>query len=201
MEQRSPEWYEARRHRLTASDFGSAANLKNAYKSRQKLWEIKTGREVIEPNEFMQYGTDMEPVAKFSYENLSGNLVDDVGFVVHPDLDFLGSSPDGLIDTGSVLEIKCPIKQVHSAISEQFIAQVHGHLACTQRKTGFFFSWHPEGQRLWEITWSQEYWDWLFPLLQEFWNYVLDDERPPKKSKQQFDGEIQIKEIDELLDV
>lgn len=195
MEQRSPEWYEARRHRLTASDFGSAANLPNAYKSRQKLWEIKTGREVIEPNEFMQYGTDMEPFAKFAYENLSGNFVDDVGFVVHPDLDFLGSSPDGLIDTGSVLEIKCPVKQVHSAISDQFLAQVHGHLACTQREVGFFFSYHPEAQRLWQISWSQEYWDWLFPLLEEFWTHVVEDTCPPRKSKQKFEGEIEIKLI------
>jgi len=143
----------------------------------------------------MEYGNRMEPIARHSFEILSGHLVDHCDLIFHPDIDFMGCSPDGITDSGSLLEIKCPVRAVHDQISEQFLAQIFGQLACTGRKTAYFFSFHPEGQRLWHISWSDEYWNWLYPLLKEFWNYVVTDQCPPKKNKQSFDGEIGIEEL------
>jgi len=195
MKQGTPEWHQARQKILTASDFGSAANLKGAYVSRQKLWELKTQRDWKDTNAFMEYGQRMEPIARHSFETLSGHLVDDCDLILHPDIDFLGCSPDGLTHSGHLLEIKCPVRAVHTGISEQFLGQIFGQMSCTGREIALFFSYHPEGQRLWRIDWSNEYWAWLFPLLEEFWNYVIKDECPPRKNKQSFDGEIKIEEL------
>ena len=197
--QQSPEWFKERSKRLTASDFGSAAGLKKSYKSRQKLWRLKTGRdEPEEANEFMLFGSEHEPIALHAYEALSGNLVDDCPLILHPDYSFLGSSPDGIVDSILCLEIKCRAREPHESITDQFVAQCIGQLACTALKEIHFFSWSPYGQRLWRLTWSQEYWDWLFPFLEEFWEYVQKDIEPPRlKKKRQYDGKLNIELIEE----
>jgi putative phage-type endonuclease len=195
LQQQSPEWFKARESRLTASDFGSAAGVKGAYNTRQKLWELKTGRDWVEANEYMQYGLDTEPIAKVAFEIITGDIVRDSDLVIHPDHNFLACSPDGLIDSGSVLEIKCPTRAVHSQISEQFLGQIFGQLACTGRETALFFSYHPRGQRLWQVKWSEEYWSWMFPLLEEFWNHVIEDECPRRRKRKSFCGELDITEL------
>ena len=43
LQQRSEEWHEARRNRLTASDYANAAGLVKAYQSRAHAWEVKIG--------------------------------------------------------------------------------------------------------------------------------------------------------------
>ena len=47
----------------------------------------------------MLFGTENEPVALHAYKVLSGNLVDDCGFIVLPSYVFLGISPDGIVDS------------------------------------------------------------------------------------------------------
>ena len=187
LEQRSPEWFAERSKRLTASNFGSAAGIKGAYKSRAALWRIQTGREVVEVNEWMLFGTQYEPVAKFAYEVLSGNVVDDCGLIVHPDNDFLGCSPDGIIASVGVLETKCRSREPHESISDQFMAQIQGQLACTKMEQCHFQSWSPTGQRVWEVKRSAEYWDWIFPLLKEFWSHVKNDEQPKRSPRKKFE--------------
>jgi putative phage-type endonuclease len=194
MKQQSPEWFRERAKRLTASDFGSAAGVEGAYKTRPKLWKIKTQREVIKPNEFMYFGTEHEPVARYRYEVVSGNLVDDVSLVIHPDHDFLGASPDGLIPAVGLLEVKCRQRDPHESISEQFMAQIQGQLACSQMDKCHLISWSPHGYRIWEILKSNDYWNWIFPLLTEFWEFIESDTKPPNlKRYRHYDGEINVK--------
>ena len=197
--QRSQAWFDQRSKRLTASDFGSAAGLKGSYNSRAELWKLKTGRKERDPpNEFMLFGTENEPVALHAYKVLAGNLVDECGLIVHPSYDFLGSSPDGIVDSVLCLEVKCRAREPHESITDQFVAQCLGQLACTTLKEIHFFSWSPHGERLWRLKWSNEYWDWLFPLLKEFWDYVQNDEEPPRLSKKRkYQGKLNIKLLEE----
>ena len=131
----------------------------------------------------MLFGTENEPVALHSYKVLSGNIVDECGLIVHPDYDFLGASPDGIVDSVLCLEIKWRGRGPHESITDQFVAQCIGQLACSNLKELDFFSWSPYGQRLWRIEWDEEYWNWLFPFLEEFWEYVQKDEEPPRLSR------------------
>jgi len=55
----------------------------------------------------MQRGTELEPLARDEYVFVTGTHVEQVAFIDHPTLDYAGVSPDGLIGSDGVLEIKC----------------------------------------------------------------------------------------------
>lgn len=53
-------------------------------------------------------GNETEHAARMAYMEMTGNLVQQVGFVPHPRIEWCGASPDGLIGDDGGLEIKCP---------------------------------------------------------------------------------------------
>lgn len=57
------------------------------------------------PNFAMRTGTEQEPAARRAYEVLTGNLVEEVGFLTTDD-GLFGVSPDGRIGTKGALEVK-----------------------------------------------------------------------------------------------
>ena len=75
---------------------------------RMKLkMEIVTERmtDIIVPkyvNAAMQWGIDNEPLAKQKFENETGILIKDVGFVPHPTIENFGASPDGFTSDGRI---------------------------------------------------------------------------------------------------
>ncbi len=96
-------------HRLP--NYFSYASL--AYSSRHRVHlylpcERLTG-EVAESftNAAMAWGTETEPMARAHYEMVNSVLVDQVGFIAHPDIEMAGASPDGIVGNG-IIEIKCP---------------------------------------------------------------------------------------------
>lgn len=60
----------------------------------------------------MNWGTEQELFAKSAYELETGRLITEVGFIRHKTIEFLGASPDGLVDEG-LIEIKCPTTSNH----------------------------------------------------------------------------------------
>ena len=56
----------------------------------------------------MKWGIEHEPQAKAAYERHIGEMVEEVGFVMHDDL-MIGCSPDGLVRSAGMVEIKCPV--------------------------------------------------------------------------------------------
>lgn len=155
MEQRSPEWFAARCGRATASRFkdmlatiksGEAASRRN-YRA-QLVVERMTG---IIPDSYespeMMHGTDNEPYARAAYEALTGNLVEQIAFIPHPEL-MAGASPDGLIDTDGGIEIKCPNTATHidallKGMPSDHMAQIQGLMWLTGRKWVDFVSFDP----------------------------------------------------------
>ena len=109
-EQRSKEWYGLRCGKLTASNFHCM--LGNSWTSHsyilEKAMERLTGKCVQHRfwTEDLQRGVDLEPIACREYEFVTGNKVTHVGFVEHNE--YVGSSPDGLVGTDGMIEIKCP---------------------------------------------------------------------------------------------
>ena len=59
-------------------------------------------------NDAMRRGTELEPAARAAYEAHTGELVEEVGFIQHPKLAFVGVSPDGLLGDDGLVELKCP---------------------------------------------------------------------------------------------
>lgn len=158
-EQRSPEWFEARRGKVTASRIGDilktirsgawAASRRNY--AAQLVAERLTGKvqESFYGHESMDWGKDQEPAAREAYIKKTGASVAEIGFVDHPTLPDAGASPDGLVGDEGLLEIKCLIPANHQEmlltgeVKESYRLQMLWQVACTKRKWCDFVSYDP----------------------------------------------------------
>lgn len=157
IEQGSPEWFAARVGKLTASRMADAmAKTKTGYgASRANLMaeivvERLTGQKAERfTNAAMQHGIDTEPHARAAYEFHTDNTVELTGFIDHPRIEMFGASPDGLIGSAGLLEIKCPGSAAHidvllrGAIPGKYQTQMATQLACTGREWCDFVSFDP----------------------------------------------------------
>ena len=113
MEQRTPEWFKARAGMITGSRCAAIAKSTTTQTAQNLIdtlrWERRNG--VCAPtysNPAMERGTELEPLARKEYEIETLSVVDEVGFIVHPEYEFIGASPDGLVGDDGMVEIKCP---------------------------------------------------------------------------------------------
>jgi hypothetical protein len=147
--QLSPDWWELRRGRPTASDFDRILSPVKELpsKSRDKymgelLWsctpKFSPNAMTEQPsNPAMRHGVDCEPEARAFYEMAFGRTVRQVGLCT-TDCGRIGMSPDGLVDVRDGyaigLEIKCPQPETHRKYLEkgmlprEYRCQVHGQL-------------------------------------------------------------------------
>jgi putative phage-type endonuclease len=169
--------------RLTASDFAAAMGL-NPSKPRPRLYREKIGTEPpFNGNHMTQYGNDNEMNAIEAYELDQRVFVDNCGdnqiFLKHPKHDWLGCTPDGRVMTENrLVEVKCPWGKMHTEAKPQYVAQTMGQMAITGATECDLTVWSPEELRIWRIQFSQEYWDMQLPLLEYFWQCVLDKTIP-----------------------
>ena len=158
MEQGTPEWLQARCGLITASKIsdvmskgrGSAPSATRATYMGQLIAERLTGNPTAGfSNSSMDWGTETEPQARAEYTMRTGNMVDEVGFVPHPTLGKAGASPDGLVATDGLVEIKCPNTATHitsllgGSIKGGYRLQMQWQMACTGRKWCDFVSFDP----------------------------------------------------------
>lgn len=121
VEQNSPEWDELKLGKASSSSYSKfMANLGKPFGepalryALQLALEIVTGRKAEHSfrNDDMERGHEQEPLARMLYEEQFFVDVTNGGFF---DWDTHGDSPDGLIDTDGVLEIKSVIASTHEA--------------------------------------------------------------------------------------
>lgn len=150
-EQRSDEWYKARRGVLTASACESfmTSGMRKTFVNKM-LAEIITGEsEPFELNQYMQWGIDTEDKARNTYEARSGNKVEQVGFVYKDEDKRIGCSPDGLIGEDGLIEIKCPMSKTHLGYllenepPKKYFLQMQFQMYITGRKWCDFVSFDP----------------------------------------------------------
>ena len=151
MQQRTEEWLTARAGKVTASclDDVMAAKTTAGYQNymAKLICERLTGRAEQTPvSAAMQRGTDLEPLARDFYVVETGAMVEEVGFYVHPSILNSGASPDGIIGTDGLIEIKCPNTATHIKTLEskkpalKYMRQMQWQMACTGRKWCDFVS-------------------------------------------------------------
>lgn len=163
--QGTAEWMQARTGNVTASRMADAmAKLTRASKNGGKgdwkqshwdyvselAWERITGvcaeHYVSKP---MEVGSQFEGEARVEYWMRYGAEVDQTGFVLHPTLNFLGASPDGLVGRDGGLEIKVPLFHTHCAyleadqIPEEYMLQMYTNMLCCGRDWWDFISYCP----------------------------------------------------------
>lgn len=100
-------------------------------------------------NAAMQWGTMTEPEAREAYEAEHGVLVEQTGFLRHPSVKWCGASPDGLVDSDGMVEIKCPESTTHlewmtnGVVPSEHVPQIQGQMWVTGRKWVDFVSYDP----------------------------------------------------------
>ncbi len=156
-EQGTDAWLAARLGKPSASCFsklitmtGKPSASADAY-INQLLGERLTGKsEPHYTSEAMILGTEREPEARADYEFITGNKVDQVGFILD-DSQSYGCSPDGLIGDDGGLEIKCPAQTTQAGYwrdkqsgVKKYYQQIQGCMMVTGRKWWDFFSYHPD---------------------------------------------------------
>lgn len=157
MEQQSEEWFAARVGKVTASRIGDVmAKTRTGYGAGRANYmaELIAERLSGQPaerykNNAMQWGTDMEPEARQSYEFWRNVTVEECGFFDHPGGLKSGASPDGLVGTDGLVEIKCPNTATHletllgASIEKKYLLQMHWQMVCTERQWCDFVSYDP----------------------------------------------------------
>lgn len=157
MEQRTDEWFAARVGKVTASRIADVcARTKTGWGASRKNYmaelvaERLTGVRVEGfTNAAMQWGTDMEPEARATYEFFTNASVEPASFVKHPTIGDTGASPDGYVGVDGLVEIKCPITATHietllsGSVAGKYITQIQWQMACTGRLWTDFVSYDP----------------------------------------------------------
>ena len=155
VEQRSNEWIELRRGKLTASSIATImvkTHKGTRYGAGRKTYMMEllaerlTGEtKVFRKNRSIIRGEQMEQYAKTEYEVRNNCTVGEVGFIDHPTIPMFGCSPDGM-PPGGLVEIKCLDSDNHlkflvdEEIDNDFIWQMQTQMLITKRQWCDFIS-------------------------------------------------------------
>ena len=145
--QGTPEWRQARVGSLGASRVHDAiARTRNGWAASRAsvlsdiVCERLTGAPVeVYVTEAMRRGSALESDARAAYAFLRDVDVELVGLVQHPRIAGTHASPDGLVASCGLVEIKCPATNAHLAtlltgtMLDRYVTQCLWQLACTGR--------------------------------------------------------------------
>lgn len=157
LQQGTDAWLSARMGKVTASRVADViAKTKSGYSTSRKNYAIELALERITKRRqegfssaAMAWGTEQEPNARAAYEMHCGLLVEEVGLIDHPTIPMAAASPDGLVGTRGLLEIKCPNPATHLETilsgkpDPRYISQMFWQMACTGRDWVDFVSYDP----------------------------------------------------------
>jgi putative phage-type endonuclease len=157
MQQGTDAWHEIRCGKVTASRVADIiAKTKTGHSASRANYMAqlvcerltKTQAESF-TNAAMEHGITQEPFARAAYEAAQGVMVEEVGFVRHPTIEWAGASPDGLVGDDGCIEIKCPntATMIETLLSQKvpgkYITQMQFQMACTGRKWCDYVSFDP----------------------------------------------------------
>ena len=157
MIQGSPEWFAERLGKVTASRIADVvAKTKTGWGASRANYmaeliaERLTGTTAEKyTNAAMQWGIDTEAEARDAYSFRVNADVEEVGFVPHPTIMMSGASPDGLVGSDGMIEIKCPNTSTHIAflldgkIPLKYQLQMAWQMACCGRQWVDYASFDP----------------------------------------------------------
>jgi len=190
-EQRSAEWFERRKGRVTGSSVGAILGL-DPFRTRDDVMRMMVRDNCGAEREFTgniatEWGANNEAGAKIDFQMETGLDVVDCGFFTFED--WLGASPDGLVGVNALLEIKCPFgkrkdeKPAFKSFVDQghYYAQIQICLFCTGREMTYFYQWAPNGSMTEEVIYDPLWIAENVPRLAQFYAEYLDELNDPAK--------------------
>ena len=156
-EQGSPEWFEARLGKVSASRMAdmtamtkSGHGASRANYMAELVAERLTGKTAERfTSTAMEWGSEHEAEARALYGFMNNTRVELVGVALHDTIANACASPDGLVGDDGLVEIKCPNTATHIAtllgaeIPGKYLKQMQWQMACTGRKWCDFVSYDP----------------------------------------------------------
>jgi len=148
--QGSPEWFELRKRRMTASHASAIAACGKGLETyiNDKMEAIYMTEEVAGyKNAAMERGNELEPSAALLYSFEVDEPVETVGFVIHSD--HVGCSPDRLVGDDGLVEIKCPenkkfFKMMQGEkVDTGYVWQMQCQMLICEREWCDFFAYNP----------------------------------------------------------
>ena len=194
----NPLWLKYKKHRVTASNFGlvlRAVNRNLFYPSLFKtlLGEYSSSARAAS----VQWGIDHESCAIQAYSQRTGLAVQPVGLFLS-ESGLLGASPDGMLDDGNIVEVKCPWSMrdgtrsvftvaledpsfylcvtdtcdIHLRADHLYYHQVQGAMHLTGAQTCDLFVWSPTDSEIVRVT-REPGWAANLEKLDDFAKYVF----------------------------
>lgn len=187
----SDNWLYERSKRISSTMFKDVAERRKTTLSAKLVKRI-VYREKIS-TKAMEYGRANESIAIQAYENFKGVTVKRCGLFVDPKNPFLCTSPDGLVGTEGLVEIKCPhsakdsdsladvckTKQIGLKVnddgslylqkSHKYFYQIQGQLSITNRSWCDLFFWSPKDVCCIRVNRDQIFWDRIVPKMKQFY--------------------------------
>lgn len=191
MEQRSKEWFEIRKGRVTGSSVGAILGVspfsKSADVMRRMVRDWHGAPSEFTGNAATEWGTFNEPHAIAQYEMKTGNVVSKCSFYAVDD--WLGASPDGLVGSTGLIEVKCPygLRDKNPPVFKTAKMQIHYYsqmqiqMYATGREWCHFYQWAPHGEDLETVKFDKEYTNTVLVALKKFYEeYLIEREKPEK---------------------
>jgi putative phage-type endonuclease len=156
--QGSPEWFEIRVGKVTASHAQAIGN--NGKGLDTYLLEVvsemfSSAQKDQYSNEHTERGNELEPLARSMYELQENVEVEEIGFAEYND--FVGCSPDGLVGDDGMIEIKCPDDKTYfnllmnENIDSSYIWQCQMNLLILEKKWCDLIFYNPNFEKSMKI--------------------------------------------------
>lgn len=189
-EQRTHEWFAKRKGRITGSIAGAILGV-DPWRTPDDIMRMMVREWHGAPSEFegnvaTEYGTFHEENAVFEYELYLGKITP-CGFFAFQD--WLGASPDGLLDDEGIIEIKCPFgirndpEPEFKSIADlpHYYAQMQIEMLCADRRYGTFYQWTQHAKCFEHVERDNEWLDINMPRLRDFYRrYLIERENQEK---------------------
>lgn len=191
--QRTPEWFEQRKLRITGSRVGAILGLSPWQTPddvlRAMVREYHGAESEFEDNPAVQWGRDNETRALLAFMRKTGLQVEQCGFFEYGDR--MGASPDGITSDDGVLELKVPFGLRNGGefkpLDEQphYYAQVQMEMLAAEKKHAYFaqyrapkgdplaYDYVPESMSIERVEFNPEWLDYNLPAINEFYKKLL----------------------------
>lgn len=157
-EQGSESWHEIKLGRFTGTRIKNLMSTKSTASYQNTIAEVVAeilthSKEENYVNEDMQRGIDLEPEAANYYNGIyESSELEEIGFCEPEESDYsdyTGVSPDRLVNSDGLVEIKCPKAKTHfnyiksGKLPNEYKWQVQHQLFITGKKWCDFMSYYP----------------------------------------------------------
>lgn len=198
--QGSQEWLDARRQGIGASDVAAIMGL-SPFKGPGDVWSDKVhGQRQLE-GPAIDWGHAHEAEARRDFAVRYGLTVDVVGMVVSKDRPYMRVSPDGMIGTDALLEIKCPYSQdLPTTPDFHYFIQCQYQMLVTGRPLCYLHYWVPDGHRTFTLEADAQMQARIQAEVEAFWKLV-EAKTPPAKDWEELRLDNDAPEVYEYADI